>query len=45
VTVPKEIQTLINQREALRKQDQWEEADKLRVKIEAAGFKIKDKHV
>src|SRR3989338_3249663 len=44
-SVPKDVQTLINQRESLRKEGKYKEADKLREQIEAKGFKIEDKHV
>ena len=40
--IPEEIIQLIKQREELRKQKKWEEADELRKKIEKKGFKVKD---
>ena len=42
VQIPIQVQKLIKQREELRKQKKWEEADKLRKKIEQKGFKVKD---
>ncbi|MFH0943036.1 MAG: cysteine--tRNA ligase [Candidatus Beckwithbacteria bacterium] len=41
--IPEEIKTLINQRDKLRKDRQWEEADKLRQEIESKGFKVQDR--
>lgn len=40
--VPKEIETLVAQREELRAQSKWEEADEVRKKIEDMGYLIKD---
>lgn len=37
-----EIKKLIKQREELRKQKQWREADEMRKEIEALGFKVED---
>lgn len=38
----KEIKLLIEKREALRKEQKWQEADELRKKIEAQGYSIED---
>jgi len=40
--IPEEIKILIAKREALRKNKKWEEADKIRIKLESQGYKIKD---
>ena len=40
--IPTEIQTLINQRDDLRKMKKWDEADKLRQEIKKRGFIIND---
>ncbi|PJC66004.1 cysteine--tRNA ligase [Candidatus Beckwithbacteria bacterium CG_4_9_14_0_2_um_filter_47_11] len=42
--IPNNIKILINQRENLRKNKQWAEADKLRRQIVEKGYKIEDKH-
>jgi len=42
--IPNNIKILINQRENLRKNKQWAEADKLRRQIVDKGYKIEDKH-
>ncbi len=39
---PKEIETLVVQREELRKEKKWEEADKAREEIKEKGYKIED---
>lgn len=41
--IPNNIQILINKREELRKEGKWEEADKIRFKIEEMGYKIEDR--
>lgn len=40
--VPDEIKKLVDQRESLRKEEQWQEADEVRKKIEDQGFIIED---
>jgi cysteinyl-tRNA synthetase len=40
--VPLEIQKLVDQREKLRREEKWQEADELRKMIETKGFKIED---
>jgi cysteinyl-tRNA synthetase len=40
--IPAEVRKLAEQRVAMRKKKDWAEADKLREKIEALGFEIKD---
>lgn len=40
--LPKEIQELVSEREKVRREEKWEEADKLRKKIEKKGYRIKD---
>ncbi len=42
LTVPEEINKLVEEREELRKQGKWQEADEIRKEIEKAGFKIED---
>lgn len=42
IEIPKEVQDLIAKREALRKNGKYEEADRLRKKVEACGFIIED---
>jgi len=42
IKIPKNIQKLVEKREKLRKQKKWEEADKVRKKIEEMGWKVKD---
>ncbi len=42
VKVPKEIEKLVEERENLRQQSKWEEADEVRKKIEKLGFVIED---
>lgn len=42
VKVSKEVQELVEEREKLRTQEKWQEADKLRKRIEKAGFNIED---
>ncbi len=37
-----EIQALLEKRETARKEKNWEEADKLRAKIDSKGFELKD---
>jgi len=39
---PKEIEKLVIEREKLRRQNKWEEADKLREKVSALGWQIED---
>ncbi|MDZ7586711.1 MAG: cysteine--tRNA ligase [Patescibacteria group bacterium] len=43
IKAPEEIKKLMQQREILRKQKKWAEADELRVKIIRAGFEVVDK--
>jgi cysteinyl-tRNA synthetase len=43
VQVPEKVKSLIDQRNKLRKKGKYEEADKLRNRIESLGFTIKDK--
>lgn len=40
--IPQEIQNLISQREILRKEKKWPEADEIRKQIEEMGYKIDD---
>lgn len=40
--IPKEVTTLLTQREKLRKDGKWEEADKIKEKIEEMGYIIED---
>lgn len=40
--VPKEVDALVEERERLRREDKWDEADKIRQKILKAGFEIED---
>lgn len=40
--IPSEIKTLVNQRELLRSQKNWLEADKKRKEIELKGYSVKD---
>lgn len=42
VSVPKEINNLVKQREEMRKKRKWEEADKIRGKIKEKGYVIED---
>ncbi len=42
VEIPKEVQTLTEQREQARKNKDWETADKLRVQINKKGYEIQD---
>jgi cysteinyl-tRNA synthetase len=41
--VDKEVEGLVQRREELRKQKKWEEADKMRQKIEKLGWQVEDK--
>ncbi len=43
--VPQEIKNLIEQRQKLRSEKKFEEADKIRKQIESAGFEVKDASV
>jgi len=43
VQIPEKVKRLIDQRNKLRKEGKYEEADKLRNRIESLGFTIKDK--
>ncbi len=45
IPVPKEIEELIEERNRLRKEGNYSQADEIRLKIEKAGFKIKDKKI
>ncbi|TSC53018.1 MAG: cysteinyl-tRNA synthetase [Microgenomates group bacterium LiPW_16] len=40
--IPEEVEKLVKEREELRKQGKWQEADNLRKKIEEAGFILED---
>ncbi len=40
--VPKEISELAEKREQLRKEEKWEEADKIRAQIEEMGYQVED---
>ncbi len=40
--VPKEISALAEKREQLRKEEKWEEADKIRAQIEEMGYQVED---
>ncbi len=42
IIVPEEVKTLVEQREKLRKDGNWKEADKLREKIKKLGFYVDD---
>ncbi len=42
VDISESIKILIANREALRKEKKWEEADKIRIELGACGFKVKD---
>lgn len=42
--VPVEVQNLLKEREGLRKQKRYEEADKIRTKIIEMGFSVEDKN-
>ncbi len=40
--IPVEVKKLVEEREKLRKEGKWQEADKLRIKIEKFGFRVED---
>ena len=40
--LPEEIQKLVQEREKLRKETNWDKADKVREQIRSLGFEIKD---
>lgn len=40
--IPEEIKKLAEERETLRKQEKWAEADEVRKKIESVGYEIRD---
>ena len=40
--IPKGIKALIAKRKILRKEEKWDEADKVRIELESQGYKIKD---
>ena len=42
VEIPAKIKHLLSQREQLRREKKWSQADQLRQEIEAAGFEIQD---
>ncbi len=42
ISVPEQIKKLVKQREQLRKQKNWKEADEIRKKIKKAGYQIDD---
>ena len=42
IQIPEEINQLAKQREELRKQGKWQEADEIRKKIEDQGWKVED---
>ncbi len=39
---PKEVEDLVEKREALRKQREWQKADEIRKEVEEKGFKLED---
>ncbi|MDO8560641.1 MAG: cysteine--tRNA ligase [bacterium] len=41
-TIPEAVQNLVSEREELRKEKKWKEADKIREKIKKMGFLIED---
>ena len=42
VKVPQKVKDLVNERQKLRQQEKWSEADNIRKKIEELGFTIED---
>lgn len=42
IKIPKEIKALVEEREKLRKEKKWQEADMIRRKVEKLGWKIED---
>lgn len=42
VQIPKEVEKLLGKREELRKENKFEEADKVREEIESKGYKLED---
>ena len=42
IVIPEKVQTLVDQRESLRAQKKWAEADVIRERIHSLGFTIKD---
>lgn len=40
--IPNEVMTLVQEREALRKEKKWKESDEVRAKIEEKGYTVKD---
>lgn len=42
VTIPQEVQHLVDAREQARKAEDWATADTLRIKIQEAGFQVED---
>ena len=40
--IPAELKKMVYEREKLRKEGKWEEADKLRKEVETKGFTIED---
>ncbi|KKT65686.1 MAG: Cysteine-tRNA ligase, partial [Candidatus Woesebacteria bacterium GW2011_GWA2_44_33] len=40
--IPVEVLNLVEEREELRKEGKWQEADNLRMKIEKFGFRVED---
>lgn len=42
ITIPEDIRELIAEREELRKERKWEEADRMRKKIEEKGYLVQD---
>jgi len=42
IEIPKEVQSLLNQRKIAREEKKWSESDRLRDEIEALGFTVED---
>ncbi|MCD6270744.1 cysteine--tRNA ligase, partial [bacterium] len=42
IKIPKNVQKLVEKREKLRKEQKWEEADRIREQIKALGYEIQD---
>ena len=43
-TIPEQIITLVDQRQTARAEKRWQDADRLRDKVEQAGYEIEDTH-
>jgi len=41
--IPKKVRQIAEKREELRQQKKWQEADRLRLKMESLGFAVEDK--